>query len=237
MSLGYISSKKATTMHVESHAQVDEHPSKVDTNILHTVSLCTSAMSLILLLVTIILNIVHSTESTRILFFMPVCISLLNIFLVLPLYPTWAYTVNSFPYYIVTNPICIFVFQILDVLFNYIVAFWASFLILICLIPLKKNDMINYKFDTMDHTISCMTFYGFLRGCSAYFVILGLPQEVSDFIPFMIATLETIMMYLCKTKSYQFNVHSDLFFHYAVFKSTVFVSVPQVEKLIISKMT
>jgi hypothetical protein len=235
MSLGYISSKTPTTIRIESHAQLDQPLPKTNTNSLHTFSVCTNAMSLVLLFVAIILNI--AVESTSIFLFIPLCISALNVFIVLPLYPTWSYTVNSFPYYIVVNLICIVLLQSLDVLLNYIVAFWASFLILICLIPLKKNEMINYNFDTMDHTLSCMTSYGFLRGLSAYFVILGLPQDASDLIPVMIATLETILMYLCKAKSYQFDVHSELFFHYAVLKSTVFVSVPQIEKLILSELT
>ena len=81
-----------------------------------------------------------------------------------------------------------------------------------------------------------MTCYGFIRAISAYFVVLGLPEYSSDLIPLFIATLESTLMFLFRNKSYSFNVRSLLFFHYAVFKSTVFLCIPQIENIIISKI-
>ena len=117
-----------------------------------------------------------------------------------------------------------------------LVAFWSSSWLLIALVPLLRNDMVRYNLDTLKHTLSSMAIYGIIRAVSAYLVTVGLPLSVSNVVPFVISALETAGMIANRSKSYAFETRSELFFHYAVFKSAMFLALPHVENFIVAQV-
>lgn len=234
MTLGFIQ-EKSDTRNDTTLPRIQNHNDTVSRkqHCIHCFTLSLNILSLVLVIVQFALNF---TEFGGIIWGVPFLISLTNLFLVLPVLPTWHCTKYDVPYFVLYNPLALALAMYLRVALELFVAFWFSMWLLVCLIPLLRNDMVNYGLDTLRHTISSMSLYSIIRSLSAYFVTLGLPLSVSNVIPFVIASLESFGMFLMKNESYTFSTRSKLFLHYVVLKAAVFLALPHLENYVLMEV-
>lgn len=169
--------------------------------------------------------------SQNYIWYLPFIFSLLGY--VIFLYPFDYKDILKTPRWIVYSPCATALFLYLKVSITFFVAVWTGTFILAALIPINDKKMINYAFDSINHTISSLIFYGIIRGFSAYSVQLGLPKQFSLLIPFCIGNIETFFMIIIKNQAYTFSAKSVIFFQYAVLKSAILIALPIIEEYII----
>ena len=220
MSLGFIS-QPSSRLHLENTVNVaSSNKPKILAIFLSIASIISIAVYIILLL-----------QKYITLWYLPISFSLLGY--VVFLYPFHHKDISKIPLWIIYSPCVVVLFSYLKVLITFFVAVWMSTFILATLIPLKEKNMINYNFDSIHHTISSINIYGIIRGFSAYFVKLGLSNNISVLIPFFIANIETLGMFILNSHAYSFSVRSFMFVQYAILKSSIFLALPIVEQFII----
>ena len=130
-------------------------------------------------------------------------------------------------------PMQIVIFHYLGILYNSAIAFLISPLIFPFIFVLNEHKMVKYDISKPTWILSRMNFYAFLRGVSAYLVTLGMHTEFDKIFVFCIGTLETLLMYTFSNQSYSFSVTSSTFLAYAVIKSSVLLSMPEIESYIL----
>lgn len=187
-------------------------------------------------MITLVQFALNFTPVYALLWGVPFVLSFFNLFLILPWSPTWTFSIFDAPYLVVINPLALALALHLRVAVQLFVAFWFSMWLLMGLLPLVRNGMVKYNLDSMYHTISSMSLYSIIRATSAYLETLGMPSSISNVIPLLIATTETVGMFVKKNESYVFGTRSWSFFHYVAFKSAIFLALPRLENYVLRRL-
>lgn len=109
-------------------------------------------------------------------------------------------------------------------------AFVSTVLVLVWIYVTACVDLVGYDEHAPQFFLTRCTAYASLRAAVHVFVErASLPTRVERVVPFLVATVETVGMYMSASDAYRFARDSREFRVYATLKSVVFLSLPLLE--------
>lgn len=175
-----------------------------------------------------------ATHTTSNLWLGPICLSALNLAFWFEAH-TWQ-LVATRQRWIVYFPLCVALCVHIGQGLQFFVSSTCILVVIAPLTPLSVSGLIRYEFGSLGYTAACMASYGTLRALCAAATDEGLPVVIADLIPFMLSTLETLGMIVCKSTSYAFSTRSTQFTIYASTKGSAFLALPHVERALLLRL-